>query len=78
MNHSELKDFLCDDAFIRYVLGASEGDAAYWERFLIDNPQRRAAFMQALQILVGLCDRESLSAPDVEMLKQRIHATLGK
>jgi hypothetical protein len=78
MNHYDLKDFLCDDAFIRYVLAASEADATYWERFLMDNPQSRAAFVQARQILVGLCDRESLSAPDVEALKQRIHATLSK
>lgn len=41
------EDFLLDDSFLRYCMGANEHDILYWEKWIAENPEKRTAFDRA-------------------------------
>ncbi|SEW52620.1 FecR family protein [Chitinophaga arvensicola] len=44
------EDFLLDDSFLGYCIGINENDVQHWEKWIIENPEKRPAFDRARYI----------------------------
>jgi transmembrane sensor len=46
-----VEDFICDESFQRYCLGAGEKDTAFWESWIRNNPQQSGIINEASRII---------------------------
>jgi transmembrane sensor len=50
----EIEDFLHDDFFIDWVLNSTADHQAFWEQWLLDNPERKKVLESARQIIAAI------------------------
>ena len=74
--YTKVEQFLCDDAFIRYVMDCVPDKESYWTSYLSAAPQIRSAYLKAYDILMHLDECDLLTPEQTERLKQRIFNTL--
>ncbi len=77
-NNFNSEDFLADADFLRYVKKANQQDVQFWESWLKDEPENKAAFLQArlqLQIILSSKDRV-ISATQADALLDRINQSI--
>ena len=74
--YTTVEQFLCDDDFIRYVMGCVPDKESYWASYLSAAPQIRSAYLKAYDILMHLDDCSMLTPEQAECLKRRVFNTL--
>lgn len=71
----DIKDFLADEAFCRWVLRQQPADNAFWENWLRNNPQRAAIVSKAKTLISEIHHAQNyLSEEELEMELQRLSA----
>nr|WP_295921225.1 FecR family protein [uncultured Dyadobacter sp.] len=74
--HYQVNDFVTDPVFRSWVLQADRSAAAFWERWLAENPDRREEVSEARAFLYVLEGRPSQVGQ--EELDERVNATLQR
>jgi hypothetical protein len=70
----DIQDFLEDDNFINWVLGAAPEDDEFWKNFESENPGKTESINKSKIILKSLLSMEtSLPSGDIDKLWERIH-----
>ncbi|WP_294628435.1 hypothetical protein [uncultured Bacteroides sp.] len=74
---SKVNDFLTDDDFINYVLGAAPQSVSYWETYFSEHPEEIADAEEAKAVLQAPADVVcSLSEGESRQLKDRIISSI--
>lgn len=70
---SKVKDYLTDDDFINYALGAAPQSASQWETYFREHPENMADAEEAKTVITAPADVDcDVTIVEVEELKNRI------
>jgi hypothetical protein len=73
----EINDFVTDEDFIRWVLDNNAADDDFWNKWLIQNPDKHLVIAEARQILESLkIDEKQVAEPQLQSEIERLLQTI--
>ncbi|CAL1520146.1 FecR domain-containing protein [Chitinophaga sp. MM2321] len=65
-------DFACDESFQRYCLEGNDTDKLFWESWISQHPEKKAAVQEAVQLIAMLSARQGNRLEQLEHLRDGI------
>ena len=72
INNYTTEDFVCDESFRQYCAGSNPSAVAFWETWILSNPQKSAEVLEARHLLAILNARQGNVQEQLRQLKDGI------